>query len=527
MRKGLIIVVLIALLATVGFFIIGKSQPESAAVATLATGQAQPESSEKSIPVEVVRASRGDLVLQTTFNVTYSANSSIPIIAKVSGTVDKVLVKVGDTVKKGQTLYIIDDRQYALQAAQAEAAYEAAKANLAQIEKGASKEELEQAEAAVIQAEAGLIGAKKGLENSEKILADRTQFKQAVQGAETQVDLAKSQIEAAKTGVTQAKIAYENATSEYNRMQELFSKEMISRQQLDGIRLQYESAKAGYEAAVERLNQAEIGLKAAVEALDLARESYADPRAMVAQVDAAKTQVEVAEAGYQAAVARLAMVKKGASEEQLMAIRAQVKQAKAAVDLARLQLEYTKVTAPIAGQVAQLNVEAGSISAPGSPAGVITDLSTMKALAVIPETYINKLAIGQEVSLTATAMPGTSFVGKISSISPMADPQTRQFPVEISVANADRQLKAGMFGTVSIITGKASDALIIPTSTVMYQHGQPYVYTVVNGRATEQLIDLGLSDNEYVEVVAGLAEDSVVISKGQHQVQNGSLVEVK
>ncbi|NLY55084.1 MAG: efflux RND transporter periplasmic adaptor subunit [Firmicutes bacterium] len=527
MRKGLIIVVVIALVATVGFWIVGKSQPEGASVATVATGQTLPGIPERSIPVEVVRVSRGDIIQETTFNVTYAPNSAVPIIAKVAGTVDRVLVKVGDTVKKGQTLFIIDDRQYTLQVKQAEAAYEAAKANLALAEKGASEEEVEQAEAAVLQAEAGLIGARKGLENAEKMLADRTQFKQAVQSAESQVELAKSQLEAARAGVAQAKSAYENAAAEYNRMQELYNKQMISRQQLDGIRLQYESAKAGYEAAVERLNQAEIGLKAATDALDLAKESYDDPRAMIAQVDSARTQVEVAEAAYQAALARLAMVKKGASEEQLAAIRAQVKQAEAALELARMQLEYTRVTAPIAGQIAQLNVEAGSMAAPGTPAGVITDLSTMKAKAVIPESYINKLSLGQEVVLTANAIPGVTFVGKISSISPMADQQTRQFPIEISVANPDRQLKAGMFGTVSITTGKASDVLIIPVSTVLYRLGQPYVMIVSDGRAKEQPVELGLSDNEYVEVVAGLSEDSVVISKGQHQVQNGSLVEVK
>ncbi|MBO8126599.1 MAG: efflux RND transporter periplasmic adaptor subunit [Firmicutes bacterium] len=482
---------------------------------------------EKVVPVETYQVSRGDITQEIELNVTFAPASTVPVVPKVSGTVQEVKVAVGDWVEKGQVLFTIEDRQYRLQVQQAEAAYEAAKANLAQLEKGASEEEIRQAEAAVAQAKASLAGAIKSLENAEQMLADRTQYKQQLQSAETQVELAKSQLEAAKSGVDQAEIAYENAETEYRRMQELFQKDMISRQQLDGVRLQYESAKASYESAVERLRQAEIGLDSAKESLELAQESYSDPISLVGQVDAAEAQVEVAKAGLAAAESRLAAVKKGATKEQLDAAKAQVKQAKTAWELAKLQLEYTQVTAPIFGQVAQLSVEEGGVVAPGNPGCVLVDTRTMEAEVFVPESYINKLSVGDQVPLTATALPGVTFYGTIQTISPMADTRTQQFPVKISVKNEDNQLKAGMFGTVTFVVGTEKDVLIVPVDAVLYDRGQPFVYTVEDGRAQVCEIEVGLESAGMIAVRSGLTEGAQVIIKGQHQVKNGSPVEVR
>ena len=527
MRKGLIVIGIIALLVVGALTATTITKKQEAAVPALSGEGGQSQVTERVFPVNVITATRGTIHQKTDLNVTFTPASSVPIVPKVAGTIDSVAVKVGDAAPKGKLLFTIDAKQYRLQVQQAEAAYEAAQANLAQLEKGASAEDLKQAEAGVAQAEASLAGAKKGLENAQKMLNDRTQYKQQLQGAETQVELAKSQLQAAKTGLDQAKTAYANAESEYQRMQELYAKEMISRQQLDGVRLQYESAKAGYEGAQERLNQAQIGLKAAEDGLALAEETYADPLAIRQQVDAAQMQYEMAQAGLAAAQARLVAVKKGASTEQLAAVRAQVKQAKTALEMAQLQLEYTRVTAPIAGQVAQLNVEEGGLAAPGNPVGVIAETSTLKAKAFVPETYINKLDVGQKVDLTATALPNHVFSGQISSVSPMADQQTRQFPVEIVVANAGGQLKAGMFGTVSLVIGEEQNTVIIPVTTVLYDRGQPFVYTVVDGRAQTCEIELGLSDGEVVAVRSGLTEGMPIISVGQHQVKSGTLVEVR
>lgn len=416
MRKGLTVVIILVVLAVIGYMVTGG--PGRKGVTAL-----DDQEQIKILTVEAIEVVRGNVKQVTELNVTFLPNSSVAIIPKVAGTVQEVLVATGEQVKKDQTLFVIDDTQPRLQVKQAEAAYEMAKANLAQVEKGASAEELKQIESTVLQ----------------------------------------------------AKASYENAEAEYKRMEELDKKEMISKKQLEAVEL----------------------------------------------------QKKIAEANFAAAEARLTAVQKGASEEQLNVLKAQVKQAKTALEMANLQLSYTRVTAPISGIVAQLNVEKGSMAAPSSPAGVILDPSKMKAKAMVPESYINNLKVGEKVTLEAKALPKEIFTGTITAISPLADQLTKQFPVEFMVGNSSNLLKAGMFGTAYLVIGEARDLPVVPISTVLFDGEQPYVFVIEDGRAQRREIKTGLNSGKSFAVLDGLVAGEIVISKGQHQVKNGMLVEVK
>ncbi|NLC53317.1 MAG: efflux RND transporter periplasmic adaptor subunit [Firmicutes bacterium] len=416
MRKGFVVLIIIIAVAAIGFLLTRGPAREAVTIEG-------PEELTPRLAVEVVEVTRGDLQETVAINVTFAPESTVPVIPKTSGTVTQVLVATGDRVDKDQTLFRIDDTHLQLQVKQAEAAYEMACANLAQGQKGASAEELKQIESTVAQARA----------------------------------------------------SYDNVAAEYERMAELFAKEMISRQQLDAVAL----------------------------------------------------QKEIAASNLTAAEARLAAVQKGATQEQLDILQAQVKQAKSALELARLQLSYTRVTAPITGVLAQFTVEVGSMAAPSAPAGVIIDDRNMKAHALVPESYINALKAGDRILLEAKAVPGTSFTGTISAVTPLADQTTRQFPVEISVTNASSLLKAGMMGTAHLTINEARNQLVVPVETVLYDGEQAYVYVVEAGCAVRRNITIGLSSGENVVVTAGLDEGMPVIRRGQHQVKNGMLVEVR
>lgn len=416
MRKGLTVVIILVVVAVIGYMVTGG--PGRKGVTAL-----DDQEQIKTLTVEAIEVARGNVKQVTELNVTYLPYSSVAIIPKAAGTVQEVLVATGEQVKKDQILFVIDDTQSRLQVKQAEAAYEMAKANLAQVEKGASAEELKQIESTVLQ----------------------------------------------------AKASYENAEAEYKRMEELDKKEMISKKQLEAVEL----------------------------------------------------QKKIAEANLAAAEARLTAVQKGASEEQLNVLRAQVKQAKTALEMANLQLSYARVKAPISGIVAQLNVEKGSMAAPSSPAGVILDSSKMKAKAMVPESYINNLKVGEKVTLEAKALPKEIFTGTITAISPLADQLTKQFPVEFMVGNSSNLLKAGMFGTAYLVIGEAGDLPVVPISTVLFDGEQPYVFVIENGRAQRREIKTGLNSGKSLAVLDGLVAGEIVISKGQHQVKNGMLVEVK
>ncbi|HBR29822.1 MAG TPA: hypothetical protein DD734_02770 [Firmicutes bacterium] len=415
MRKVVVTIGIMLVIAVIGYLITGGPAHQAMDIGDQGMMEQQ-------LAVETVVVTRGDLKQTTTLNVTFAPASSVPVIPKTGGTVTKVLVATGDWVTKGQTLFTVDDRHLQLQVKQAQAAYEMASANLAQVEKGASAEEIKQIESTVLQ----------------------------------------------------AKASYQNVAAEYQRMEELFRQEMVPQQQLEAVQL----------------------------------------------------QKEIAAANLTAAEARLSAVQKGASQEQLAVLEAQVKQAETALELANLQLGYTRVTAPIQGVIAQLTVEVGSMAAPSLAAGLVVDDRQMKANALVPESYINQLRVGEAVEIEAKAS-GSSFSGTISAITPVADQATRQFPVEFSVVNSSNTLKAGMMGTVYLTIGEGRNQLALPVDTVLFEGEQAYVYVVEDGRARRRNIRVGLNTGTLVGAADGLREGEQVISRGQHQVKNGMLVEVK
>ncbi|NLW56417.1 MAG: efflux RND transporter periplasmic adaptor subunit [Firmicutes bacterium] len=416
MRKFLVIVLIILVVGALGLLLTGGP-------ARKAIQMVNEEQTAARFAVEVVEVTRGDLKQTTALNVTFAPESSVPIIAKTGGTVTQVMVAIGDRVTKGQTLFTIDDHHLQLQVKQAEAAYEMACANLAQVQKGVSAEEMKQIESLV----------------------------------------------------QQAKASYENVSAESKRMEELFQRGMITQQQLEAVQL----------------------------------------------------QKEIAATNLTSAEARLTAAQKGASPEQLDILQAQVRQAEIALEMAKLQLSYTRVTAPISGVIAQFTVEVGSMAAPSAPAGLIVEDSKMKAKALVPESYVNLLRVGDKVVIEAKAVPGMSFDGTIAAVTPLADQTTRQFPVEISVLNPSNLLKAGMMGTVHLTIGEARDQLLIPVDTVLFEGEQTYAYVVEDGYAVRRTLTTGLDSGGMIAVLEGLAEGEQVISRGQHQVKNGMLVEVK
>lgn len=173
MRKGgVIFLVIFVLLVVVAVILLrGGSGANRQAMMT----EAMPE---WAVPVETAAAVRGDLVRTATLNVTFLPQSSVPVIPKVSGTVARVHVGVGDRVRKGDVLFEIEDRQYSLGVKQAEAAQRAAKAGVGQ------------AEIALANAEEEFLRAKEFFE------------RQMI--SQQQMDAAKLQYESAKAGYQSA-----------------------------------------------------------------------------------------------------------------------------------------------------------------------------------------------------------------------------------------------------------------------------------------------------------------------------------
>lgn len=193
-------------------------------------------------------------------------------------------------------------------------------------------------------------------------------------------------------------------------------------------------------------------------------------------------------------------------------------------NLARLNLDYTTITAPMSGIVSIKTLEVGQMAMPGQEAFRIVDLSRMTAESGVSEKDITKLQYGQSVNILLQS--GELYSGKIDSISPVTDQMTGTYPISVSIDNPDGKLKAGMFADIEIIFGVNKSSIAIKNTSIINEDGIYYAYIDAKGKAEKKKIEIGIQDEEYTEILAGLTQDDDVISVGQDSLKNGDKIQV-
>jgi membrane fusion protein (multidrug efflux system) len=272
-----------------------------------------------------------------------------PIIPKVSGYVDKVYIKDNDFVKKGDTLFTIDKRDYQLKIDEANASFLAAEGNFE-----VSKADIGSALANISVSDANVLSAGGNIQS--------------------------------------AKIRLDRINSDYIRYNNLYKNHSITKQQ-------YEQALA---AKLEAENQVRI----------LQQQERAS--AFQKSVIVAKSKV---------------------SNKQTDVAAANIKRAKAMLDAAELNLTYTIVTAAIDGQVSKIDIQPGQLVQPGQSLFYIINNSNAWVIANFKETQLNKMVIGQKVTVKVDAYPDYDFEGNITSFSPATGSRFSILPPDNATGN--------------------------------------------------------------------------------------------
>ncbi|GAA4767656.1 MULTISPECIES: HlyD family secretion protein [Flavobacterium] len=294
-----------------------------------------------------------------------------PIIPRVGGYITKVYVKDNDFVKKGDTLFTIDNRDYVVK---------------------------------VEEAKAALIGAQ---ENYAVSKAD-------IGTAQANVSVSDANVQSTVGSIENAKIRLTRATNDYERYANLYKNHSITKQQ-------FEQAEA---AKLEAQNQLKI------------------------------LQDQQRASAYQKTVAAS---KSNVTSKQAEVAAANIERAKAILNAAQLNLNYTVVTAATDGQVSKIAIQPGQMIQPGQSLFYIVNNQETWVIANFKETQLNKMVVGQKVSIKADAFPDEEFEGTVASFSPATgskfsilppDNATGNFvktiqrlPVKISLDNANEKVK--------------------------------------------------------------------------------------
>lgn len=201
--------------------------------------------------------------------------------------------------------------------------------------------------------------------------------------------------------------------------------------------------------------------------------------------------------------------------------------AKTTVENAKLQLEKTKIVAPIDGVIVDLpyytqttQIEAGKTIAK------IMDYQVMYMEVQLPEKYISVIKPGQKVKLTNYTIPEDTIVGNITQLSPAINSETRTFKGNISINNPDFLLRPGMFVKADIVTSRKDSVIVISKSLILSRQRGKTVFIVDRGVAAERIIMTGLENLTEVEVTRGLMKNDRIVTSGFETLSNGSKVKI-
>jgi RND family efflux transporter MFP subunit len=237
--------------------------------------------------------------------------------------------------------------------------------------------------------------------------------------------------------------------------------------------------------------------------------------ALLGQLDEARSTAAVAVRAISSAETQVATAKSGVSTAQT-----QIDQAKKAVS-------DTAIYAPISGFVSDRVADPGEYISPNTPnskVATIVRTSTLRMKIDVPEASIEKVRVGQSISLQTSAYPDRNFAGTVARISPGVNVTARTLTVEAEVNNSDGLLKPGQFATVRITQSKPEAAVMIPASAVKADGDINKVYVIKDGAAHELLVQLGLLENDLIQVKSGIAEGDLIATSNVNALADGVLV---
>lgn len=203
-----------------------------------------------------------------------------------------------------------------------------------------------------------------------------------------------------------------------------------------------------------------------------------------------------------------------------------LERAKSGLSLAREKLSRAKVFAPMAGIVKEKKVTAGDYIRNGTNLISIIRVDQLKLVFSVPEKDVGGLREGQDIVFTVDSFPGREFQGKVKTLYPNLDEKTRSLPVEALVANHDGSLKPGFFARVTLYTGPAKDAVVVPVTALLYDNSSTKLFAVEGDRAKEKAVKTGRKYGEFMEITEGLKVNETVVTVGQNNLMEGVLVNV-
>lgn len=346
----------------------------------------------------------------------------VTIFPKTGGKVASVNVDIGDKVTAGQVLFTLDTAELQAQLQAQQAALTASNANLART------------------SDSGL----------------------------------QQQITASEQAVNKSQLAYNDAKGNYDKMQKLYDAGVISKQELDNVKLRYDNSSLDLKSAQDNLN----------------------------------------------------LLTEKSGPQSIQAASAQVAQAQAGVNAVQIQLNNASITSSIAGVVSAKDVKVGQLAGGQSGSVTIIDSSSFIAEVSVPDKVVGKIKIGQSVQVSVSALDNKKVTGVINKISPNSNSKDNSYTVKVKIDNSTAELRAGMFARVSLPSEKKDKILTVSNEAIKIENNVNYLYVADKGKVKKVSVNVGISNDKVTEITGNVKEGIEVIVEGQNLLSNGDKVNV-
>ena len=168
-------------------------------------------------------------------------------------------------------------------------------------------------------------------------------------------------------------------------------------------------------------------------------------------------------------------------------------------------MEHAWIESPFSGIITLADAKPGDQVSMGTPVFRVDDLSSLLVDVDVSEVDINRVAVGQPVSLTFDAILAQEYTGEVVEVSPVGNTLAGvvNFKVTIKLLDADEKVKPGMTAAVNMVVSQLEDVLLVPNRAVRVEEGERIVYILKGGELVRVSVELGANADVYSEVIGG------------------------
>ncbi len=500
---------------------------------------------------EFTEVKRGNIVRTIFETGVLETKEEIILGSKVGGIIEKIYIKEGETVKKGDILSKINTNDLNLQLKINEENLKIAEITLNKMEKGARDQDVDIYRTKVESAEINLKQAENSLEKSKENLyfqiidsyskADDAirnnidQFFEHPRSKNTNFRVSfslngtnfyfpinqqtKRNINNQRLKIEENLENWEELTSQlednkllsYTHKAELYLREIILF--LDNISYEVNSFTAETPAAREILKGYRASISSARTLTNTALSTLINART---NFNSSIINFKTVEKGLKGAKEQLLLIKSPSRDEDIDIQKRNIEKIRLENKTIKQKIEDAKIIAPFNGRVAKINLNENEIVQPGVPLFSFVSQELNMVNANIYEGEIGYINIGEKVSVEIISFPEKKLTGKVSSISTkdkIVDGVV-YYEVEIILNEIPENARLGMTSDITINTIQRKNVLLISELAINRREGEVFVNIIENGFLEERKIETGLrGDNRKIEIISGLKEGDKILVK--------------